>query len=232
MKIWLSVGHSVLVDGEITSADGTSQGGVNEYKYNKELVNYVANYLRSAGHTVDVIIIPEKTMPVHNSSVAEMNYKIPLENTGNYDLAIELHLNAFNGNAHGTEVYYKTNAGKPYAERVVNKLAQYFTNRGAIQRDNLYMLRRTKAPAILIESFFCDSKADYEKAKNVGYDAIGKAIAEGVCNQTFTSVKPSASTGKKINYKVQVGAYNKKENAEKMCSELVKKGYKATVVKV
>lgn len=224
MKIWLSVGHSVLVDGEITSADGTQYGGVNEYKYNKELVNHVADYLRLAGHTVDVIIIPEKTMPVKNSTVAEMNYKIPKENAGNYDLAIEFHLNAFNGNAHGTEVYYKTNSGKPYAERVVAKLAQFFTNRGAIQRDNLYMLSKTKAPAILIESFFCDSKSDYETAKKVGYDAIGKAIAEGVCGKALYESNRTL-------YRVQLGAFYDKHNAEKLCNELKEKGYVDAFVK-
>lgn len=231
MKIWLSVGHSMLVDGEITSADGTNFGGVNEYLYNKKLVDYVAKYLRSAGHTVDVIIIPEKTMPVKNSTVAEMNYKIPRENAGNYDLAVELHLNAFNGQAHGTEVYYKTEKGRPYAERVVNKLSQYFTNRGAIKRDNLYMLNRTKAPAILIESFFCDSKSDYEKAKQVGYNNVAIAIAEGINGKAISTKETLAVAKPTTTYKVQVGAYKNKDNADKLCKELKGKGYDAIVVK-
>lgn len=231
MKIWLSVGHSMLVDGEITSADGTALGGVNEYMYNKNLVEYVARYLKSAGHTVDVIIIPEKTMPVKNSTIAEMNYKIPKENAGNYDLSIELHLNAFNGQAHGTEVYYKTEKGKPYAERVVKNLSQYFTNRGAIKRDNLYMLNRTKAPAILIESFFCDSKTDYNKAQKIGLIKIGKAIAEGICGKELNNDMSIKEDTKNTVYKVQVGAFSNKKNAIKLCNELKEKGYKNAFVK-
>ena len=33
MKVFLSVGHSILKSGACTSADGTAQGGVNEYQY-------------------------------------------------------------------------------------------------------------------------------------------------------------------------------------------------------
>ena len=37
MKYFICVGHANYGGGIISSADGTSKGGVNEYKYNKEL---------------------------------------------------------------------------------------------------------------------------------------------------------------------------------------------------
>ena len=59
MKILLTVGHSILKSGACTSADGRPYGGVLEYAYNKGIINRVAEYLRAAGHTADVLICPE-----------------------------------------------------------------------------------------------------------------------------------------------------------------------------
>ena len=38
MKIALTVGHSILKNGNYTSASGADCGGVNEYEYNKKLM--------------------------------------------------------------------------------------------------------------------------------------------------------------------------------------------------
>ena len=46
MKYFICVGHANYGGGVISSADGTSKGGVNEYKYNKELAPYVCKWLK------------------------------------------------------------------------------------------------------------------------------------------------------------------------------------------
>lgn len=231
MKIFLSVGHSVLKNGSTTSADGTKNGGINEYYYCKELGGIVANYLRKAGHVVDLVICPEKTFT--NGNTEEMNYKLAIENNGSYDLSCELHLNCFNGTAHGSEVYYYStnNTGKMYAQRVANKLGTVFTNRGAKGNTSFYMIRRTKATAILIESFFCDNVSDCKIGANK--DKIGRLIAEGIHGGAIAS--SSESSDKVQNgklYKVQVGAFSVKSNAEKLKKELEEKGYKPFIQEV
>ena len=60
MKIAITVGHSLLKNGCYTSADGTKFGGCNEYKWCKAFSKQLSNALRKKGHTVDVIICPEK----------------------------------------------------------------------------------------------------------------------------------------------------------------------------
>lgn len=45
MKYFICVGHANYGNGTISSADGTEYGGVNEYKYNKELAPYVCKWL-------------------------------------------------------------------------------------------------------------------------------------------------------------------------------------------
>lgn len=94
---------------------------------------------------------------------------------------IELHLNAASPAAEGTEVLYKSAAGKKYAAAVQKQLSSVFKNRGILQRDNLYILNQTKPPAILIETFFCTSKSDYKKGKGLANRRkLAKLIASGI----------------------------------------------------
>lgn len=189
MKVCIVVGHSILKSGACTSADGV----VNEYQYNKSLAPILADTFRKEGHKVDVIICPEKQFKTKSE---EKSYKIPKVNSGGYDLLIELHLNSSGVGAFGTEVFYYSEKGKEYAQRVVDKLSKPFIrkkgdkevgNRGAKLDKSLYILNSSKPTAILIESFFCDNKDDYEKAKKLGYEGIAKLIVEGTLNKNISN---------------------------------------------
>lgn len=189
MKICITVGHSILKSGACTSADGV----VNEYQYNKSLAPVLADIFRKEGHKVDVIICPEKQFKTKSE---EKSYKIPKINSGNYNLLIELHLNSSGVGAFGTEVFYYSEKGKEYAQRVVDKLSKPFIrkkgdkevgNRGVKLDKGLYILNSSKPTAILIESFFCDNKEDYEKAKKLGHEGIAKLIVEGVLNKNINN---------------------------------------------
>lgn len=171
-KIALSIGHSILKNGECTSASGV----VNEYKYNKKLAPYIKKYLEKVGCTVNIINVPERK---YTSKSSEKTYKLEKINGHNYDMAIELHLNCANGKAHGCEVYYVSSKGKEIAQRIDKKLGTVFTDRG-VKTAQLYFLTKTDCPSALVESFFCDSKSDYKIGKN--YDKIGKLIAEGIAD--------------------------------------------------
>lgn len=190
-KVVISVGHSILKNGMCTSAEGE----VNEYRYNKKLAPELKKYLEKAGWNVTVIVCPEKRF---QSKAEEKSYKLPLINKGNYDLAIELHLNASDGKGHGTEVYYTSSAGKKYAQAVQKKLSTLFKDREIKKGEKLYFLNGTKPPAILIESFFCDNKEDYKKGKDV--KKVAKLIAEGITGKSGSSKeeqKPPYMTVKK-----------------------------------
>lgn len=178
MRIALTVGHSILSNGNCTSADGKKYGGCNEYKWCKAFSKQLSNALIKKGHKVDVIICPEKKF---TSSTQEKGYKLNKINSGKYDLVIELHLNASSPSANGTEVLYKSSTGKIYASKIQRELSTIFNDRGIKQRTDLYILNGTKPPAILIETFFCTNKSDYKKAKGVlNRKKIAKLIAEGV----------------------------------------------------
>ena len=106
-----------------------------------------------------------------------------LINRNNYDLVIELHLNAASPSARGTEVLYKSSAGKGFAEKVQKQLSSVFQDRGIKERTDLYILNGSKPPAILIETFFCTNKNDYAKAKGIANrKKLAKLIADGIEN--------------------------------------------------
>ncbi len=69
------------------------------------------------------------------------------------------------------------------ATRVLNNLVGLrYTNRGIKDGSNLYVIRNTKAKAMLIECCFCDSKEDMDK-----YDAerMASAIVEGIVGKSI-----------------------------------------------
>ncbi|EQJ83071.1 N-acetylmuramoyl-L-alanine amidase family protein, partial [Clostridioides difficile P48] len=148
------------------------------------LAPVLADTFRKEGHKADVIICPEKQF---KTKAEEKTYKIPRVNNGGYDLLIELHLNASDGQGKGSEVLYYSNKGLEYATRICNKLGTVFRNRRAKLDKGLYILNSSKPTAVLIESFFCDNKEDYEKAKKLGHEGIAKLIVEGVLNKNINS---------------------------------------------
>lgn len=177
MKIALTVGHSILKNGLITSADGI----INEYKYCKEIAPLIKKYLEQLGHSVELIICPEK---VFNAAADERSYKLNIVNdkSRKFDLVVELHLNAFKSStANGTEVYYYSNAGKVFANRVQAKMITKFRDRKVQQKTNLYILNSTTPPAILLELFFCTNKEDVEAGKDM--DVIARLVAEGIAGK-------------------------------------------------
>ena len=232
MNIFVCVGHANYGNGVISSADGTSKGGVNEYKYNKELAPYVVKWLKAAGHQATLCIAPEGQLHSLND---EINYFIGEEGKQNYDLAVQLHLNAFDGSACGTEAYVYSNANIGIANAVCSKLGTVWSNRGGKVNSSLYWTRKTKAKAVLIESFFCDSASDYQKAKDLGMDAHGKLIAEGIIGKDISGTASAGTNdpvkveSDAIKYYVQAGAFKSKEKAQEMVNKLKAKGYDAII---
>ena len=215
MKIACTVGHSILKTGQTTSATGV----VNEYQWCKKFVPILVDMFKSQGIDADLIICPEKQFAKAHE---EKPYKLNKINGKKYDLVIESHLNAFNGSAKGTEVLYLSAKGKEYAQRVNDKLDDIFLDRDIKARDNLYILRDTDCPSILIEYFFCDNKEDYSKADtDQELKLIAKKVVEGVLN------KEIKETTKEPLYAVCVGAYNY-SNAKAKAEELKSKGYTDT----
>lgn len=100
---------------------------------------------------------------------------------------------------------------------------------------NFYVLRETDMPAVLLELGFMDSKTDVPIILTNSFaQKCARAIVEvlvergGLTKRKATQAP--AETG--AMYKVQVGAFSVKENAQALEKELEGKGYQAYIVKV
>lgn len=152
------------------------------------------------------------------------------------DLYIPIHTNAFNGKVSGTRMFCYRTTGEGYnaCKAIYNVLAPLTPGKSENITANpgLYEVKTPKAPTVYIEVDFHDvpdvAKWLIEHTKD-----IGEAICKGVCNHYGVTYKAEAvaekpttekpATGK--TYRVQVGAYSVKTNAEAMLAKLKKAGF-------
>ena len=108
-------------------------------------------------------------------------------NDNTVDLDISIHFNASNGQGHGVEVLQYSDKTQAIAQNICNDVAELgFKNRGVKNRTDLYVLKHTKAPAILIECCFCDSAVD---AGLYNYETMSDAIVKGLTGVDLTANK-------------------------------------------
>ena len=174
-------GHNSIVPG--------ASKYLNEVTEDRKVKNKVIQLLKAAGHTVyDCTDDSGKTVGANLANI------VAKCNKHTVDLDISIHLNA--GGGTGAEVFYYTGsaAGKTKAAAVSQKVAAALgiRNRGAKSSSGLYVLKNTKATAILVECCFVDSKTDRGKW-NV--DKCAAAIVEAITGKAATtSTTPSGTS--------------------------------------
>ncbi|MDM0457128.1 N-acetylmuramoyl-L-alanine amidase [Clostridium perfringens] len=212
----LDAGH--CTSGADTGAQGN---GYKEQDLTRQVVTYLSEYLENEGHIT-------KYCHCHSaSSVNEsLRYRVNRANSLGVDYFVSIHLNA--GGGVGTETYICARGGEAerVAKRVNSKLVQYGYRDRGVKVGNLYVIKNTNAPAILVECCFIDSASDMAK---FNAKSIAKAIAEGLLNKTIGEVnkpesKPNNSDSSKTYYRVVVGSYTDRANAAKKQEELKSKG--------
>jgi hypothetical protein len=182
-------GHNRIVPGASSYLDEVTE--------DRKITAGVISLLRSAGHTAY-----DCTDDAGRTAGANLANIVAKCNAHAADLDISIHQNAAlkdpgDGKTKGVEVFvYSTSSkAKAAAERVCRNIAALgFTNRGVKVSTGLYVLRNTKAPAMLIETCFVDDKDDADLYNRVGVNAICKAIAEGIMNKAVTTAVPAAPT--------------------------------------
>lgn len=130
-----------------------------------------------------------------------------------------------------TLVYDKNGKKAEIAEAVNDGLENIgFRNNGVKIRPGLAILRRSKMPAILIESGFINSEED-NRLFDEEFDEIAEAIASSITKyfSTEDQMMP-AEDGNEIYYRVQTGAYKNRENALKQQKKLERDGYPVFIV--
>jgi len=237
MRINIHAGHNP--DGKTACG---AIGFLQESTEARRVKDEVISQLRQLGHTVY-----DCTCENGASQNDVLKKIVAACNAHTVDLDVSIHFNsgakdaAGNGVTTGTEayIYSASSKAKPYAERVCVAIAATgYRNRGVKISTSLYVLKNTKAPAMLIECCFVDDRDDVE---NYDYQKMAAAIVYGITGQrvsqspiTTNDVVAGAETpvgdSKQI-YRVQVGAYSVKSNADAMLSNLRAAGFDAIIVR-
>ena len=208
-------GHNFKVQG--------ASGCFSETIEDRNVKNKVIALLRAEGHTV--YDCTDENGTTQSKNLANI---VALQNQHTVDLDISIHFNASNGQGHGTEVLQYSSKTQSYSERIVNNIAALgFKNRGVKDGKKLYVLRKSKNKAILIECCFCDNAED---AKIYNADKMASAIVSGILNKNVeisdSSPAPTTNTTSSQLYRVrkswgdvksQLGAYKSLDNAKKEC---------------
>ncbi|MGG3573417.1 N-acetylmuramoyl-L-alanine amidase [Bacillus gobiensis] len=220
--ITVNAGHSA-------KAPGAGANGYKEHVYARMIKDKVIARFKSVGvKTVDTT----SNASTPSAVLAEQAKKCNAQPKGGR-LDVSIHLNS--GGGTGCEVLYYSE--KALAAKVSDAIADVtgYKNRGAKERKELYFLRNTSAPAILIEVCFIDSKNDM-KILNAKMNDIANAIVKAITGKSVHESKPAPKPPKKDDnkddlYKVQTGAFKDKGNAERLAAELKKRGVSTYIVK-
>lgn len=123
-------------------------------------------------------------------------------------------------------VYDKKGIKYQMAQNIVGALGELgFQELGVKERPGLVVLRRTKMPALLIETGFINSEKD-NQLFDEKFKEIAKSIADAILG-TLDDEKVDTP----LYYRVQTGAFRNRENADRMLYQLTDQGFPAFILK-
>lgn len=204
-------------------------GLIKESTEARKVKNLVIKYLKAQGHTVYDCTVNDGT------STSNVLTKIVSKcNAHTVDLDISIHFNSGAGDNKGNDkttgvevlIYSNSSKAKDEAQRICKEVASLgFKNRGVKVREELYILRKTEAPALLIEVCFVDDLDDVSLYQ-ANIDKVARAIVKGITGKEVVDVFKS--------YKVKITAdvLNVREKASTSAKIVtrVKKGQVYTIV--
>lgn len=223
-KIAIDSGHGMNTAGK------RSPDGEREWSFNHKVVLSLINQLKKY-ENVSIIRLDDSS----GRRDIPMTDRTNVANTFKADVLVSIHHNAFQGiwgNHTGSEIYHypSSGEGKKLAKHILPYVIDSYglRNRG-VKSANFHMLRESNMTAILIEGGFMDSRIDIKKLRdNKVLEKAGKNIADGLAD--YYNLKKIPSGDGKL-YKVQVGAFRQKKNADDLVRRLEKDGYDTHIVR-
>lgn len=214
--------YTVIIDAGHGGSDfGATYEGRKEKDDNLRLALEVGRILEERCVNVEYT----RTTDVYNTPYE----KAVMGNNSGADFFVSIHRNAVptpnTSSGIETLVYDDSGIKAQMARNINTELSKLdFINRGVIERPNLVVLRRTRIPAVLVEAGFLDNDAD-----NAKFDEEFTEIAQAIANGIIETIGEQCEQAPKL-YRVQAGAYRKRENADALLNELKSKGYPAFIV--
>lgn len=221
MVVGVNCGHTA------SGAGYGAVGIIKESEHTRLVGQALMDLLRAAGVTVIDCTIDQAA--TQNEYLAKA---VALANNQDLDLFISIHFNASAAHTgHGVEAFTYGGTQHEEALKICKNISGLgFTNRGVKDGSSLYVIKHTKAKAMLIEVCFCDNEEDVNQYQNVGYSGIAKAICNAILpyaeekNSETAANDPSALN---VLYRVrknwadassQIGAFAILDNAKAACT--------------
>lgn len=174
MKIFINPGHGGTDPGAV------SKKGTKESEICAMICQILADKLKVNGYSFEIFQQKKTYLEISEE-----------ENKSGADLFISVHCNSStSATAHGVETLYlpTSTKGKKIAEIMQGELIKTtkLTDRGIKPRNDLHVLKRTKATAILIECAFISNPKEEALLKSKP-DLFANAIFEGI--KQFKTIK-------------------------------------------
>jgi N-acetylmuramoyl-L-alanine amidase len=168
-----------------------------------------------------------------NPSLTERSNKA---NANWVDLAVSLHCNSFtDSSAQGVEIYTYGQGNREIglAKAILNQIikAKLYTKNRGVKQANFHMVREIKTASVLLEMAFISNANDRNILLNK-QEEMAIAITKGILSfyeMSYKNDNKSNTTSDKL-YRVQVGAFRERSNAEKLANELKARGYDVIIV--
>ena len=232
-KIALSAGHGINTPGKrcMKSLDPNE---TREWWLNDRVCDHVESLL-SAYEGYALMRMDDSDDGEEN---IELEDRVSRANAWPADIYLSIHHNAGAGgtNAGGIVCFSHPLASKTSVEwrdelyeALIEKTGLRGNRANPKTTGDYYVLRKTAMPAVLLELGFMDSKLDVPVILT---DAFAKGCAQAIVDVIVRKAGLKKKPESKYLYKVQLGAFSQKSNAEALAKKLKGEGYDTYIVQV
>ena len=190
MRICIDAGHGGTDPGAVGPA------GTKEKDVNLQIALYLQEALERNGITVAM------TRKQDVAKRLTIDERCIIANNADVDYLVSIHANADSDRAdktgHGTETwaYSKTSKGYPLAQAIQKELVAVnsLDDRG-VRIKQLDILKKTKAPAVLVETAFLNNSAEEKLLTDAAFQRLtAEAIAKGIIQHIGQDWVPAVET--------------------------------------
>jgi N-acetylmuramoyl-L-alanine amidase len=216
---------------------GKDSGATGHGIYEKDVVLKIAKKMESLLNQYENVQVEMSRESDQTLSLSERTKKA---NNLNADVLISVHNNGHTSDAKGFESfrYLTTDSGTVALQNVMHSeimkaIGKYNVVDRGKKSANFHMLRESKMKAVLTENLFITSSSDNKLLKDGSFlDDIAEGHVNGLVaffglkKKNTSTPQPDQPTKDEKLWKVQVGAFSEKENAEELANDLFKQGYR------